>query len=84
MTKTIVLGTSNQDDNKPIEFKYLLDEVSEVTPTQSDAPYHFNYIELICKKYDDEGQDLMFAYNDATHRSSGTLYIGYWNSGTVK
>ena len=43
----------------------------------------FKYIELICKKYNGS-MDLMFAYDDPSNRSNGTLFIGHWNSGTVK
>jgi hypothetical protein len=82
MTKTIVIGTSYINDNKPIEFCYYLDFSLEQRPA-SILPSSFKFIELICKKYNGGGRDLMFAYNDPSNRS-GTLYIGYWNSGTVK
>lgn len=82
MTKTIVIGACYQDDNKPIEFNSYLD-ASSVSSAFVAPPSKFKYIELICKKYNG-GQDLMFAYNDPSNRNNGTLYIGYWNSGTVK
>ena len=83
MTKTIVLGASYQDDNKPIEFKYYFDGSLELSSSFVSPPSEFKYIELICKKLDG-AMDLMFAYNDPSNRSDGTLFIGYWNSGTVK
>ena len=86
MTKTIVIGACYQDDNKPIEFKYYLDVscLGVSSAFNIHPPSKFNYIELICKNYNNGGRDLMFAYNDASNRSDGTLYIGHWNNGTVK
>ena len=85
MTKTIVIGACYQDDNKPIEFNDYLNASLGVSPAFNiHPPSKFNYIELICKNYNNGGRDLMFAYNDASNRSDGTLYIGHWNNGTVK
>ena len=85
MTKTIVIGACYQDDNKPIEFKYYLDASLGVSPAFNiHPPSKFNYIELICKNYNNGGRDLMFAYNDASNRSDGILFIGFWNSGVAK
>ena len=83
MTKTIVIGACYQDDNKPIEFNYYLD-ASLGSSAFVRPPSKFMYIELICKNYNNSGRDLMFAYNDPSNRSDGTLFIGFWNSGTVK
>ncbi len=83
MTKTIVIGASFQDDNKPIEFCHYPDTSLEQSSAFVSPPSKFNYIELICKKYKG-GMDLMFAYDDYFNRSDGTLFIGYWNSGVVK
>lgn len=83
MTKTIVIGTSYINDNKPIEFDCYLD-ASLGSSAFVSPPSKFKYIELICKKYNGGGRDLMFAYNDPSNRNDGILYIGYWNSGTVK
>ena len=87
MTKTIVIGEKN--DNaimKPIEFFACINIIAcdnvEVE-TVSNQPHEWDYIELICKKYNG-GMDLMFAYDDYFNRINGTLYIGFWNSGTVK
>ncbi len=82
MTKTIVIGACYQDDNKPIEFCHYLDLNLGISAFVN-PPSKFKYIELICKKYTG-GMDLMFAYNDPSNRSDGTLYIGHWNNGTVK
>lgn len=82
MTKTIIIGASYQNDNKPIEFNYLLDCSLGYSAFVS-PPSKFNYIELICKNYNGGG-DLMFAYNDPSKRNEGTLFIGYWNDGVVK
>ena len=82
MTKTIVLGASYINDNKPIEFCHYLDS-SLMSSSFVSPPSKFKYIELICKKYNG-GMDLMFAYNDPSNRSDGILYIGFWNNGTVK
>lgn len=83
MTKTIVIGACYQDENKPIEFDYYIDGCL-VSPSFVSLPSQFKYIELICKNYSNGGRDLMFAYNDPSNRNNGTLFIGHWNSGTVK
>ena len=85
MTKTIVIGACYQDDNKPIVFNDYLDASLGVSPAFNiHPPSKFNYIELICKNYNNGGRDLMFAYNDPSNRSDGILYIGFWNNGTVR
>lgn len=84
MTKTIVIGACYQDDNKPIEFCHYLDiSLEHQSSAFVSPPSKFKYIELICKKYNG-GMDLMFAYDDPSKRNEGTLFIGFWNSGTVK
>ena len=83
MTKTIVIGACYQDDNKPIEFCHYLDS-SLMSSSFVSPPSKYKYVELICKKYHGGMMDLMFAYNDPSNRSVGTLHLGYWNNGTVK
>ena len=84
MTKTFVIGATYQNFDMPIEFKYYLDASLGVSPAFNiHPPSQFKYIELICKKYKDGG-DLMFAYNDPSNRNNGTLFIGFWNNGTVR
>ena len=86
MTKTIILGEQkDKDAKKPIEFKYFLTEDIEINTPQGEfnSPSSFKFIELICKKYDQE-HDLMFAYYDPNKRSEGLLYVGYWNDGVVE
>ena len=86
MTKTIVLGEQqNKAITKPIEFKYYLDARLDVNPPSNNPSYRpsrFKYIELICKNYKGS-YHLMFAYNDPS-RDDGTLFVGFWNNGTVK
>ena len=85
MTKTIIIGEhKDKDSNKPIEFCHYLDSSLEQSSAFVLPPSKFKYIELICKNYNNSGRDLMFAYNDPSNRSDGTLFIGFWNSGTVK
>ena len=81
MTKTIVLGASYINDNKPIEFCHYLDS-SLLSSSFVSPPSKFKYIELICKNYKGS-YDLMFAYNDPS-RDDGTLFVGFWNNGTAK
>jgi hypothetical protein len=83
MTKTIVIGASFQDDNKPIVFNDYLD-ANSVSSAFVGIPSQFKYIELICKNYNNGCRDLMFAYNDPNERSYGELYIGHFNDGIVK
>jgi hypothetical protein len=50
-------------------------------------PYHYEHIELICRDYyctapyGHPSMDLMFAYDQK--RSTGVLYMGYFNDGVV-
>jgi len=83
MTKTIVLGSSYQTIQKPIEFSDYLDTGATFSAFV-DAASQFKHIELICKNYKNHSWDLMFAYGDPSNRNNGTLFIGYWNSGVVK
>ena len=83
MTKTFVIGATYQNFDMPIEFKAYLDASLGVSLGFVSPPSKFKYIELICKKYKDGG-DLMFAYNDPSNRNNGTLFIGFWNNGTVR
>ncbi len=83
MTKTIIIGEFEHKEQKPIVFDYFLDGSLDSSAYVS-LPCQFKYIELICKNYSNGGRDLMFAYDDPSNRNNGTLFIGFWNSGTVK
>lgn len=90
MTKTIVLGINQFNENSFIEFKKVLTADLEVEAIDDDddcshnsKPCEFNFIECICKRYNGE-YDLMFAYNDESKRQEGNLFIGKWNNGLVK
>ena len=82
MTKTFVIGATYQNFDMPIEFKAYLDASLGVSLGFVSPPSKFKYIELICKNYKGS-YDLMFAYNDPS-RDDGTLFVGFWNNGTVK
>ena len=92
-TTTIVLGdTTKSNKYKHIKFikcitiDYLSDAFANEGPSDAyKVPKDYNYIELICKDYSESGnsKDIMFAYDNADERSSGVLYIGYWNEGTI-
>lgn len=65
---------------KPIEFdKFLCIDtfLSARTP-----PSKYDNIELISKGYNNQNQDLIFAYD--SDRSYGVLYLGHWNDGFVE
>ena len=84
-TTTIVLGTHTKSNKyKHIKFIKALTADGNISDAYKD-PKDYSYIELICKDYSQSGNgiDLMFAYNDADDRSTGVLYIGYWNEGTI-
>ena len=83
MTKTFVIGATYQNFDMPIEFKSYLDASLGVISAFVSPPSKFKNIELICKNYNG-GMDLMFAYDDPSNRNNGTLFIGYWNNGTVR
>lgn len=92
-TTVIVLGdTTKSNKYKHIKFLKAIttDNLSDAFANEGladayKAPKDYNYVELICKDYCETGNsmDLMFAYNNADERSSGVLYIGYWNEGTI-
>jgi hypothetical protein len=85
-TTTIVLGTHTKSNKyKNIMFIKALTSDGNISDAYN-APKAYSYIELICKDYSEcgNGIDLMFAYDDADNRSSGVLYMGYWNEGTIR
>jgi len=81
MTKIIDLTKEAKEEKvlKPIEFARYININGDQTTAQT-APSRFEFIELICRKYENE-YDLMFAYN--LPRNSGSLYLGYINDGIV-
>lgn len=81
MTKVIILGENNTPkETKHIVFEKYLDVHLNINKSAS-LPIDWNNVELICKNHL-LNNDLMFAYN--TNRSSGILYIGQFNDGTVE
>jgi hypothetical protein len=80
-TKCIVLGQpESEKKGKPIEFvKFMCMStfVSSNTP-----PSKYDNIELICKGYNNQNQDLIYAYD--SDRNDGILYLGHWNDGYVE
>lgn len=86
MTKTIVLGASYINNNKPIEFftqLNIIDSDDVEVENVDNEPHDWNYIELICKECA-PNLDLMFAYDDVDARRNGVLIIGRWNDGVEK
>jgi len=79
--KCIVIGEQPPDTRKRITFEHVLLVDLVVTKTNI-RPEHSKYIELICKNYI-PGKDLMFAYNNPSNRSQGSLIIGQWNDGVA-
>jgi hypothetical protein len=81
MTKVIILGEQPESKElKPIEFVKSLNMDNDFIKAVSIPDLHDN-IELICRNYNHENQDLMFAYNE--HRNEGILYLGHFNDGIV-
>jgi len=81
-TKVIVI----RQDKDPaslvkIEFKRLLC-TGLIMERDSTNPANYNFIELIALDYVD-GYDLMFAYDDASRRNEGLLFVGHFNDGIV-
>jgi len=85
MTKCIVLGEKSEESKgNPIDFCLFLNRKLEYKLNNNiHTPYSFKYIELICLNYDDEDNDIMFAYDDPCARDEGVLCIGHWNDGVV-
>jgi len=87
-TTTIVLGTHTKSNKyKNIKFIKAFSAGADGYNARDAfrVPQDYNNIELVCKDYSETGNsmDLMFAYDNADDRSSGVLYIGYWNEGTI-
>jgi hypothetical protein len=89
MTQVIELTEPKTVSNKvkkivPIEFKKVL--VSRKEDILDDEvlcePKDFDFIELICKQYTDDGLDVMFAY-DKGDRVNGIIFYGHFNDGVV-
>jgi len=88
MTKTIVIGeTHSNRSNKYIKFLSVLSSENraglEFTLTVLSKPKNYNYIELVCPKYNGT-HDIMFAYDYPDDRAGGCLFLGYWNDGIVE
>lgn len=86
MTKTIIIGAvENERKGKAIKFTHFLETNKQILKATDECftPNTFNYIELICKDYD-EKFDLMFAYYHPSDRTEGILFLGQWNDGFVE
>lgn len=89
MTTTIVIGEGMPPKKlMPIVFQRALNNVRSIGSSNAvteagSRPNRYEYIELICKDYQ-QGCDLMFAYYDPFKRQEGILYIGKWNDGVVE
>jgi hypothetical protein len=81
MTKVIILGEQpEKKELKPIHFvKYLSMDNSFIN--SFNTPDLYANVELICRNYNHNKHDLMFAFNE--NRSEGVLYLGYFNDGIV-
>lgn len=82
MTKCIVLGETQIEENKPIEFIKFLGNNWNFRDSMT-KPRNYKNIELVVRDYvmDTLTYDIMFAYDK--DRNEGCLYIGYWNGGVV-
>jgi hypothetical protein len=81
MTKVIILGEQPESKElKPIEFVKSLNMDNDFIQAVS-IPYLHDNIELICRNYNHDKQDLMFAFNE--HRNEGVLILGHFNDGVV-
>jgi hypothetical protein len=81
MTKVIILGEQpEKKELKPIEFVKYLTNDNDILNAYS-TPDSYANIELICRNYNHNKHDLMFAFNE--HRNGGCLYLGYFNDGIV-
>lgn len=89
MKKCIIIGEEGEEVKSikltPIVFERSLSASFNINKYINTNPNSFDYLELICKNYNqeqgDKKRDLIFAYNDI--RSEGILYIGKWNDGIV-
>lgn len=81
MTKIIILGDNTpKQPKKPIEFLLSFNENKTFIKPHLN-PKHWQNIELVCRNYNYERVDLMFAYNE--NRNLGVLYLGHFNDGIV-
>lgn len=86
MKKTKCVDLS-KPDNKPtpkkgVEFTAFLSNFN-VREIADCKPCYYEVVELITRSYNEQGEDVMFAYS-ANDRKAGTVYFGKWNDGVVK
>ena len=93
MTKVTIIGEKPKTHaHSGIRFMKRLDTGDKMIPhsdsTTLSQPYDYEHIELICRDYYNTAHyghpsmDLMFAYDQK--RSTGVLYMGYFNDGVVE
>lgn len=87
-TQTIIIGDESEKRKKklkPITVSYLFHQDFSLAPTTcASESNQWKFLELICRNYDGNGTDLIFAYDYPDQRGDGTLYIGQWNDGVVE
>lgn len=85
MTKISILHEEVESPKQnPIKFVYTWNEQMTKRMTPNCAPKDYQNVVLIAKGFtfaDDTSYDLIFAYDEV--KSSGALYLGYWNDGVV-
>jgi len=88
-TECVIIG---QEEKKkiPINFSFVLKSGEGSMQSEfflveaKTSSSSFKKLELICSDYFHSGFDLIFAMPDDDIRSSGLLYLGYWNDGFVE
>ena len=82
MTQVTVIGDNNKVGTKKIQLIKCLQTTNDHFVVSITDPNHFNFIELICKEYTAEGEDLMFCYGRDRNKG-GCLFLGHFNDGIV-
>lgn len=82
MTKIIVIGDNNKVGTERIQLIKCLQTINDNFIKNTTDPNNFEIIELICKEYTTEGEDLMFCYKKDRNKD-GCLFLGHFNDGIV-
>lgn len=82
MTQVSIIGNNNKVINKKIELIKCLQRRGDALIKTNTSPSSFNYVELICREYTDNNEDLIFCHN-GDRNSNSCLFLGHFNDGIV-
>ena len=84
MTKVTILGQAEAvEPKKKIEFVHYMDSFNGTINEANVSPSCYSFIELITRGTEIDNMDVMFAYDNSRNDKGATIYLGYFNDGTV-